>query len=270
MSKQSKIAVDTRPAEALEEFLVPTLFGPWAVEVVDRAALQSGEFVLDVGCGTRPATRLAAERVGKSGHVSGLDLNEGMLAVAKRCAEREGHRIEWHKGDVTELPFEDEEFNVVLCCQGLQFFPDKQAALAQMHRVLKSGGRIAASIWRDVEFCPGHSALAHALAEQSGTKPGPMPPFSLGDAGEIRTLAAAAGFQNPDVSAVRRISPFGSAREFIDALAAGAPSTRQALQSLDENEKDTVITSVTKALRDITDSRGLQLPLESHILTARK
>ena len=138
-----------------------------------------------------------------------------------------------------------------------------------MHRVLKSGGRIVASVWRDVDFCPGHSALSHALTEQSGAKSGPMPPFSLGDAEEIGTLAAAAGFFNVDVSAVRKISPFGSTSEFIDALAAGAPSTRQALQSLDENKKDALITSVTKAMRAFTDSMGLQLPMESHILTAR-
>ena len=102
MSNQNKEAVDTGPAEALEEYLVPTLFGPWAAEVVDRAALRPGESLLDVGCGTGPAARLAAELVGPSGHVTGLDVNAGMLAVARRCAERAGHQIDWHKGDVAE------------------------------------------------------------------------------------------------------------------------------------------------------------------------
>ena len=137
--KEQKIA-NTAPAEALEKFLVPTLFGPWAAEVVERAAPQPGQRLLDVGCGTGPAVRLAAEQVKPTGHVIGFDLDAGMLEVARRCAEREGHRVEWRQADGIKMPFDDRSFDVVLCCQGLQFFPDKLAALREVRRVLKPDG----------------------------------------------------------------------------------------------------------------------------------
>ena len=189
MSDKVQETVNTAPAEALEKFLIPTLFGPWAAEVVEQAAPRPGESLLDVGCGTGPAARLAAERVGPTGNIIGLDLDPGMLEVARRCAEREGRRADWRQADVIEMPFDDCSFDVVLCCQGLQFFPDKLAALREMRRVLKRDGRLAASIWRDVAYCPGHLAISRALAKQSGTKPESMPPFSLSDPDEIRSLA---------------------------------------------------------------------------------
>lgn len=269
MSDKAQKTVNTAPAEALEKFLIPTLFGPWAAEVVERAVPQPGERLLDVGCGTGPAARLAAERVGPTGNVIGLDLDPGMLEVGRRCAEQAGRRVDWCQADVIKMPFDDGVFDIVLCCQGLQFFPDKLAALRQMRRVLKRDGLLVASIWRDVAFCPGHLAISRALAEQSGTKPAPMPPFSLSDPDEIRSLAQAAGFGRMDISSVRKVSPFGSAGEFVDALAAGAPSTRKALQSLDQGEKAAVISSVTESLRAYTDTDGLRLPMESHILMAR-
>jgi SAM-dependent methyltransferase len=249
--------------------LVPTLFGPWAAEVVERAAPQPGEAVLDVGCGTGPAARFTADLVKPSGNVIGLDLDAGMLEVARLSAEREGRQVDWRQADVTEMPFADLNFDVVFCCQGLQFFPDKLTALQEMRRVLKSDGRLAASIWRDVTLCPGHLAVSQALAQQSGSTPAPMPPFSLANANEIKSLVQAAGYREIDIASVRKISSFKSASEFVDVLAAGAPSTRKALQSLDEEKKADVISSVTKALEEFTDSHGLQLPMESHILMAR-
>ena len=268
MPNQNDEPVDTGPADALEKFLMPTLFGPWAAEVVERAAPQPGERLLDVGCGTGAAARFAAERLGSSGRVVGLDIDAGMLEVAKRCAERDGHQIDWHKGDVIELPFDDQEFDLVVCCQGLQFFPDKATALGEMHRVLKPEGRLIASVWRDVRCCPGHLALARALADLNGTEPAPMPPFSLANADDIRSLAATAGYRNVNVAALRKISPFASVNEFVDALAGGAPSTRRALESLDQDKIDAVIISVTEMLQEYTNEQGLQLPMESHILTA--
>ena len=110
--------VNTGPAEALEQFLVPTLFGPWAAEVVERAAPQPGEYLLDVACGTGPAARYAADRTGPTGRVIGVDIDEGMLEVARGCAEREGYKIEWQKEDVSSLPFEDQLFDVVVLLPG--------------------------------------------------------------------------------------------------------------------------------------------------------
>jgi ubiquinone/menaquinone biosynthesis C-methylase UbiE len=77
-----------------------------------------------------------------------------MLRVAERCARNEGATgIEWHNGDVGAMPFSDGAFDTVICQQGLQFFPDKAAALQEMARVLAPGGRLALSVWGRFENC---------------------------------------------------------------------------------------------------------------------
>ena len=126
-------------AQLYENNYVPTLFGPWAPRVADSAGIASGDRVLDVGCGTGILARNAAERVGSVGHVTGLDLDEGMLSVARRA----GPGIEWRQGDATELPFEDATFDAVVSQFALMYFPDRVAALREMWRVLAPACRLA-------------------------------------------------------------------------------------------------------------------------------
>jgi len=105
--------------------------------------------VLDVACGTGVVTRAAAERVASGGRVAGIDLNPGMIAVARSLPPTAGAAIEWHEASALALPFADSGFDVVLCQQGLQFFPDKALALREMRRVLRPGGRLALSVWNN-------------------------------------------------------------------------------------------------------------------------
>jgi ubiquinone/menaquinone biosynthesis C-methylase UbiE len=141
-------------AQVYERELVPAIFGPWAPRVLDVAAPAAGEWVLDAACGTGVVARLAAERVGADGRVVGFDLNPGMLTVA-RSLPAGGAPIGWVQATAGRLPFPDGSFEVVCCQLGLQFFPDRAAALAEMARVLVAGGRLAAMVWRSIDHSPG-------------------------------------------------------------------------------------------------------------------
>src|SRR5262244_133860 len=123
--------------ENYERSLVPSIFGPWANDLVDVAALQPGERVVDIACGTGIVARAAARRVGADGSVVGLDLSMPMLEAARSAATAEGVSIEWREGSAVKLPLVEAAFDVVLCQQGLQFVPDRRAALGEMHRVLR-------------------------------------------------------------------------------------------------------------------------------------
>jgi ubiquinone/menaquinone biosynthesis C-methylase UbiE len=79
MSQQERWQVSGNASEAYERYLVPTMFTPWAHDLIARAALRSGEHVIDVACGTGIVARLAAAVVGSAGHVVGVDLNAGMI-----------------------------------------------------------------------------------------------------------------------------------------------------------------------------------------------
>ena len=145
----------------------------WAPLVVALADPRSGERVLDVACGTGVATRLVAQQVGRTGKVVGLDLKPGMLAGAAAIAASEpptSASITWQEASATRMPFPDAAFDIACCQLGLGFFPDRPAALREMHRVLVPGGRLGLMVWRGIEHSPGFGILAAALARDVGSE----------------------------------------------------------------------------------------------------
>jgi len=184
-------------ADAYEAYLVPVL-ALWTDQLFDLAALKPGERVLDVACGTGIVARRAAERVGATGKIVGLDADAGMLSVARSVASGMRLAIEWREASATAMPLPDSSFDVAFCQQGLQFFGDRLTALQEMHRVLVPGGRLALSVWRPIQHSPGYAVLADVLERHIGPEVAAMTraPFALGDAGELRGLLAEAGFRN--------------------------------------------------------------------------
>jgi SAM-dependent methyltransferase len=112
---------------------------------VERAEVEEGEDVLDIGCGPGNATIPAARRGAK---VTGLDLAPELLEKGRRLAGEAGVEIDWVEGDAEQLPFEDESFDVVLSTVGIMFAPDHRRAALEAARVLRPGGRIGISSWR--------------------------------------------------------------------------------------------------------------------------
>jgi ubiquinone/menaquinone biosynthesis C-methylase UbiE len=154
-------------AEANERYLMSTFGYAWTQALVQLAAPQEGDRLLDVACGTGPVARQAAPFVGPTGRVVGLDLNTGMLEIARSMPMPESISLEWQQGDATALPFQNASFDVVCCSQGLQFFPDRATALGEMFRVLAPVGRLALAVWRGIEHQPFYSALAEASSATS-------------------------------------------------------------------------------------------------------
>src|SRR6266545_3885805 len=130
-------------AERYERVLAPAIFAPFAEDLVELAQLQDGERVLDVASGTGVVARHAAQKVRTTGRVTGLDLNQGMVEVARSLPPVPGAApIIWIEGSALAMHLPDAVFDVVLCQQGVQFFPDRPAALREMRRVLVPGGRV--------------------------------------------------------------------------------------------------------------------------------
>src|SRR5512139_1418566 len=134
-------------AERYERWVVPFVGWPMVLPLLDLADLRAGERVLDLATGTGMLARLAARRVTPGGAVTGLDLNDEMLKAARELPLPPGLKIEWLQGSAQALPFDDGTFDVVVCQQGFQFFPDRMGALHQMRRVLRAGGRVALSVF---------------------------------------------------------------------------------------------------------------------------
>jgi ubiquinone/menaquinone biosynthesis C-methylase UbiE len=196
-------------AEMYERNMVPAIFEPFANDLLEFADLKKGESVLDVACGTGIVARLAWPKVAPTGRVVGLDVNPGMLEVARIASRQKGVDINWAEGNVSEMPLDPGEFDVVLCQHGLQYFPDRPAALNEMRRVLSARGRLVLNVWRPISFNPGHSVFADVLQrrvsqEAAATR---RAPFKLSDRHEFRALVTAAGFHGVIVSLTTRVAP---------------------------------------------------------------
>lgn len=256
-------------AEAYEQYFVPILFEPWAERLIDMAGVHEGDRVLDVACGTGIVARLAAHRVGEHGTVAGVDLNEGMLAVAEATAVDIRPSIEWRQADASELPFPEGSFDVVFCQQALQFFEDPMAALGEMHRVLAPGGRAVISVWRPLDFQPGYDVLAAALDRHVGAEAGEMmrSPFSAWGIADLHAMADGSMFDGRTVSIELGSVRFPSVEEFIRREVASSPLAEQLV---DVAVREALVDEVGNALQDYTDDTGIVLPLESYVLTAHR
>lgn len=221
--------------ENYERYFVPAIGAPIANDLIESAALQPGERVLDVACGTGVVTRLAAQKVGSSGSVAGLDVNPGMLAVA-RSAAPSGLSIDWYETSAEAMPLADAAFDAVLCQMGLQFFPSKLAAIREMRRVLAPGGRVVINV-------PGptpvlFARLADALARHVGPEVASFVHvvFSLHDAGELRELLNGAGFHDVAVRAAPKTLRLPPARDFLWQYVHSTPLAT-AVASMDERRR---------------------------------
>lgn len=260
--------IDTTAAEAYEEYMVPAIFGPWAEVVVGLAAPKPGEHVLDVACGTGIGARIAAEAVAPNGKVVGLDIDPGMVKIARRSAVQSGAATEWYCGSAIEMPFANETFDLCLCLQGLQFFPDRAQGFSELRWVLRPTGRLVASIWWPIEHNKGNYALAQALERQNVDAAAVKRPFSFGDAEKIREVATQAGFQSVEIQTEERLSSFPSVEGFIDSVAAGAPSSRHALAQLPDDRKQDFVEDVKEMLTPYVEENGLNFPMRIHVVLA--
>ncbi len=189
--------VSANAAQVYETFFVPALFGEWAEPVLDRAAVQPGERLLDVACGTGVLARAALARVTPGGAVSGIDRNEGMLAVAREQAPG----VDWRLGLAESLPFESGSFERVVSQFGLMFFEDRTAAMREMRRVLSPSGRMVVAVWDRLENTPGYLAMVGLLQRLFGDAVAEAlrAPFCLGEQDVLRSLLDDAGLAGAQI-----------------------------------------------------------------------
>jgi len=259
-------------AELYQRYLVPAITTRWAEDLVDRARLRAGEGVLDVACGTGVVARLAAKATG-DGHVTGLDVNAGMLAVARNLPG-EGAPIDWIEGSALDLPFPANRFDVVLCQLGLQFFPDQQLALREMRRVLKSSGRVALSVYSPIERTPGANAFVISLDEVLGVDASRIKrsEHSFADPAKLKTLLEGAGFGAVDVQTVVQTISFPSVLDYVSFQLLATPMT-VLLANRTEPERQEIISSVasrtaTLCTPAMLDSGGFTFGQEAYVAVA--
>jgi SAM-dependent methyltransferase len=201
-------------ATSYQDHLVPALMEEWAPRVAGAAAIGPGDRVLDVACGTGVLTRAAAGRAEPGGVVVGLDLNPGMLAVARRLSPA----LHWHQGSAEALPFLAESFEAVVSQFGLMFFPDPVASLREMMRVLAPEGRLAVAVWASLSDTPPYAAETALVERLAGPAAADAlaAPFRLGEAGRLAELCATAGITGAATGLQQGRGRFPSIRSMVE------------------------------------------------------
>ena len=181
-------------AELYQRFFVPAIATPVSGELLRTADLQAGERVLDVACGTGVITRAAAEQVGLTGTVTGVDVAPDMLAVAK-ATPAAGAPIEWREADAASLPLPDASYDVAFCQMGLMFMGDQSAAIAELHRTVVPGGRVVVNTPGRIQ--PLFEALEQAIVDHIDPQLGAFVSavFSMHDPKVLAALLRGAGFE---------------------------------------------------------------------------
>jgi ubiquinone/menaquinone biosynthesis C-methylase UbiE len=269
MSEQSGYQISGDAAQLYVQYSARYFTGPWVPELVGLAALRPGERVLDVACGTGVVARLAAPQVGSTGQVTGLDFNAGMLAVARALPPPSGVIINWVEGSAVAMDLPHASIDVILCQQGLQYFPDKHAALREMRRVLVPGGRALLSIWKSAS--PYNIAVGEALERHVGTEIATKYRASrvVPDAEALRRLFLEAGFRAVEVRPSSRVVRLPSIEKFVLGHLSGSP-VAGAVADLSEERRAALARLVKTALQPYAEGDGVAVPDETNIAMAHK
>jgi ubiquinone/menaquinone biosynthesis C-methylase UbiE len=256
---------------AYDTHIVDVFLQDYSRRLVDVAAIKPGARVLDVACGTGVVTRLVAKEIGSAGQVVGFDLNAGMLARARASRDTAAAAIEWRVGSATDMPFADATFDCVICQHGLQFIPDKAAAVSEMHRVLADGGRTVISVWRSIEHCPWQAAIADSVERNVGTEQAAQirSAFSFGDADQLQQIIVAAGFRDVEIRIDREIIRHASIAEYVPGYISATP-VAAAVAGLDKEAQAKITTDVRDALATYRTGDALAAPIEAHVVIGHR
>lgn len=187
---------------------------------VERLPLNRGEVVLDVCCGSGASALPAAELVGPSGSVLGVDLAERLLDRARAKANARGLRnVQFRVADLLHLPIPEQPFDAVVCVFGIFFVPDMVLALRCLWERVRPGGKLAITTWGPRFFEPANSAFWDAIRkERPDLYKGFNPWDRICDPQSLSALFVAAGIANPDVVAEAGWHPIASPEAWWTAV----------------------------------------------------
>jgi SAM-dependent methyltransferase len=251
--------------------------GSFGRRAIDGLALEPGERVLDVGCGTGPTTIELARRVMPGGAVLGVDIAPSMLEAARARAASEGiDNAEFVVADAQAGDLGDGGFDAVFSQFGVMFFSDPGAAFANLRRFLREGGRIAFACWQDVfvnewMLVPGSAVVAVTGQLPPMPGPGEPGPFSLADPAHVEDLLAGAGFGSIDVVPhSEQVVVSADQVEMVVGAAQRIGAVREALEANDDPAfHDQLVSAVRAAVVERVRDGELRLGAAAYVVTAR-
>lgn len=237
---------------------------PARAALLAAATLESGEHVLDVACGTGLLTSEAARLVGAAGQVVGTDLSGRMIDTARRVAPP---NASFQRMDAQKLDLPAASFDAVLCSLGLMYVPDPLAAISEMLRVLRPGGRVVLAVWGERSQC-GWAPLFEIVEAEVSSEVCPLF-FRLGQQDQLADLCARAGLEVFDYRRLKSTLAYPNARQACDAAFLGGP-VALAWSRFNEATRLQVSQRYASAIEPWRHPDGYRIPGEFVIVAARK
>ena len=250
------------------------LLAPVSQVLLDRAAAQPGERILDVGCGCGATTIAFAERVAPDGFVLGIDISAPMLARAREIAPQ-GLPLDFVLADATVHSFDSAGFDLLVSRFGVMFFADPVASFTNLRSALRPSGRVAFACWREPRHNPWMMTPLQAVYEHVPKMPRPEPedpgPFAFASEERVHRILEQAGFSGIAMES-RDLSLDIAMGRGLDAAVEGALEIGPASRALDGHPADVRAAakgSIRDALIPFVRGDSVPLPASIWIVTAR-
>ena len=227
-----------------------TFWGLFGRRTIERLDLPSGARVLDACCGSGASAIPAAERVGPHGSVLGIDIAQKMLALARAKAAARGlGNIEFRQGDLLDLAVPESSFDAAVCVFGIFFVPDTTAAVRELWKAVRPGGRLALTTWGPNFFEPATTAFWTSVRDvRPDLYKGFDPWDRVSDPPSLRTLLHAGGASQVEVVAETGAHPIPSPEAWWSAVLGSG--YRGTIDQLDQDDRERVRIANLSFIRD--------------------
>jgi ubiquinone/menaquinone biosynthesis C-methylase UbiE len=236
----------------------------------EKAQLSPGQKVLDIACGTGWATMKAARLVGEKGHVTGIDIADKLLDIARQKVGLGGFsNIKYLVGDAHKLAFEENTFDTVLCASSLFLFIDVCKALNENYRVLKTGGIMCFSTFSEGVFHPVMGLINNWIKKLPEYKL-PTSPISITDSPEkCRDIFIDAGLGNVEITEENCVINFPDKEECWRQIS-GSLIVRPRLSGLSPDDYRTLKDEILLELEQRSTPQGISVDVPVIFCTVRK
>jgi ubiquinone/menaquinone biosynthesis C-methylase UbiE len=262
---------DNSVATAYDNVLVPILFEPWAVRLIEDYQPWEGRRVLDLATGTGIVAQLLAEQVGPGGNIFGTDTNGEMLALARKRCDGLTPAVEFIECPAHPLEISSNSIDVVVCQQGFQFFPDRRAAVQEINRILCAGGKLIVTTWRPVAECQFFGAICNALDTMREFEISEMMriPFDIMPESELISHFESTGFTNVRLTQQEQDLMIGGGISHAVEVAYSTP-IGQKLRTLPDERQVQFRNTLTELLQNLSDDGITMGRMVTNVLLAEK
>lgn len=254
---------------------IRTMFVPLTRALIEQARISPGQSVIDVAGGSGEPSLTIAEVVGPLGFVMCTDAIAEMVAVAEREALDRGLKnVKFRQCTADSLPFANELFDVAVSRLGVMFFPDPLAAVREMLRVIKPGGRVALAVWGKSDLNPYACVVTGVLSRY--VPPMPLPPdapdaFRFAEPGKLVRILEDAGAIDVTECVVKfDIAAPLSPEEFWTMRSEISETLREKLKTLSSEDKRRLADEVQEAVREFFPDGHMRFPAQMLIVSGAK